>query len=203
MQTTIFLIEENYEVIANIAIKHMKKNKEQYKFLIGMPAENKLATNCLGSIGTLIEDSNNLILKSFPDEIEKDKHVIEITKDNYEVYINFHDKYALKYEMYWNADNLMKEIAKFVIYAYFAEGKIMGSIFAKKGEMDQEIFGLFVDTEDLSIYEGLLYEVVVYLKEHSKRMKTTYFIDSNELIEMANAKQMGFSIQETYKCYEL
>lgn len=203
IQTTVFVIEDNYNAVADMAVEYMKKNKDKYKLFIGIPAENTLAVSFLENKGKLVENSVNLRLDNYNSDYVKNDNVIKISKDNFIVFEQFYEKYAIKHNMYWNSKNLYNDIDKFDIFSYVHKDEIIGVIFAKNGKSSQEVYGLFTDSEDSKVYNGLLRELINCFVSNSDRLRVTYFIDRNEGMELRNAKEFGFQLQDTYKGFEL
>lgn len=203
MQTTIFLIEGRYDEVAAFAIKHMKNGRENYKLFIGMPAENIEAIDFLSKAGKLSENSMNFILESYEAKYIQNDKVIKIECHNFPDFELFYEKYAIKYEMYWSSKNIFLEIDRFDIFAYVDQGEIIGCIFSKKGKTNQEIYGLFIDYEDSRIYKSLLSELLHCIKVNSESLRVTYFIDPVDSLELSNAEDLGFCLQDTYKGFEL
>ena len=203
MQTTFFLIDKHYSETATKAIAYMKADKENYKLFIGVPSDNKNAVSYLSKFGTLSESSYNTHLGSYTADNQDDANIIKINKENFHLYQPFHDKYALKYEMYWNGYNLEKAIEKFDIFAYSDCGVITGSIFAKNGKHSQEIYGLFSDKEDINVYNKLLDKLLRNFANESENISVTYFVDESEDMELENAKNLGFTVKDIYRGFEL
>ncbi|KFZ26555.1 MAG: hypothetical protein KQ78_01258 [Candidatus Izimaplasma bacterium HR2] len=203
MQTTVFVIDGEYNVVADYFIEHMKNGKEDYKLFIGMPGENSNAINYLEKKGNLSENSVNLILHKPAKVYLRNDNVVKIDKNNFNEFEKFYEKFAIKYDMYWNSKNLLNDISRFDILAYLSDEEIIGVIFAKNGESSQEIYGLFTDSKESIVFKGLLSELILGIIEQSEAVKITYFIDPTNLLELRTAEEFGFEVQDTYKGFEI
>jgi len=203
IQTTIFVFDHPTKELLSESINHIKQNRKSYRLLIGIPAENKCVEELLSQLGKQIEYSANLIYDK--NEITKndDKDNIEVNVDNFNVYHDYHNKFALKHEMYWDAENLLKAMNSFGIFCYLKNGEIVASIFYKRGNKHQEIFGLFSDVYESDIYKLLLNQVLKQISNESDKVEVTFFVDMNEPVELAVAQEVGFRVQDTYLCFEL
>lgn len=206
-QTTMFLIKDNYDEVADEIIAYIGDHLPGYELLIGVPFSNinanqyfkKRNHNCIDSL----IDTRLYNLQSHVNL--KHDLVEEITKDNFKEYETFHDKYAIPLEMYYDSKNLKKEIDVFRIFVYKENGVIHASIFAKKTKDMAEIFGLFIDEE----YKGkhieniLIDEILIGLyKEFGTIKEVLYFIDEDSRDELNAALAAGFEIKDTYRCYK-
>ena len=146
-QTTMFLIKDNYDEVADEIIAYIGDHLPGYELLIGVPFSNinanqyfkKRNHNCIDSL----IDTRLYNLQSHVNL--KHDLVEEITKDNFKEYETFHDKYAIPLEMYYDSKNLKKEIDVFRIFVYKENGVIHASIFSKKTKYMAEIFGLYIE----------------------------------------------------------
>ena len=137
---------------------------------------------------------------------QKNQYVEIITKDNFQEYAVFHDKYAIPSEMYYHSKNVQKEMERFLILAYREHGVIHGSIVVKVAGELAEIFAVFIDEEyeHRGIETILINEVIgtVY-NEFSNIKELIYFIDEDDPEELNIVLNAGFVIEgrpRTYKC---
>ena len=202
IQTTVFVFSEPTKDALSISIDLIKQKRECYRLLIGIPAENKQLSELLHQLGVKIEHSANLIYdkNEVVENITED--TIEVNESNFHSYRDYHDKFALKHEMYWNAENLLKAINDFRIFYRFSNGEIFASIFYKHGSIHQEIFGLFSDVYDKQVYKTLLIKVLMQVESESEKIEVTFFVDMKEKLELTAAIEVGFRVQDTYLCFE-
>jgi len=203
IQTTVFVFNEPTKVALSVSIDLIKRKRENYRLLIGVPAENNRLSKLLHQLGVQIEYSANLIYDKREVVRNVTKDIIEVDADNFNSYRDYHDRFALKHEMYWNAENLLKAINDFRIFSYFSSGEIIASIFYKRGNVHQEIFGLFSDVYDKNVYKQLLNKVLDQVESESEKLEVTFFIDMKEKLELTIAIEVGFRVQDTYLCFEL
>lgn len=202
-QTTIFLIQDDYEEIANKFINYIRKELLGYELLIGISTYNENANQffikneieCIESSIVAVLDDLQLIFKNRNISIE----IIDIK--GFQEYAIFHDKYAVPSEIYYDSKNLLKEIEKFRIFVYKKNGEIQGSIFIKVGEIINEVFGLFINKEfrKKGIEIALISEMLINIyNEFSELKKILYFIDENSLDEINAAFENGFKIKDKW-----
>lgn len=207
VQTTMFLIKENYDEIAEEFIAYIGEQLPGYELFIGVPFSNTNANQyfkrrnfrCIDSLidTRLYNLQSHINLKH--DLVEK------ITKDNFKEYEIFHDKYAIPLEMYYNSKNLQKEIERFRVFVFKESGVIHASIFVEIAKEIAEIFGLFIEDEykDKNIDSILIDEVLMQLyNEFGTLKEVLYFIDEDSTEELDSALAAGFNINDTYRCYK-
>ena len=207
-QTTIFLIKENYDEIADRFIGYIGDQLPGYELLIGVPFSNINANKYFKKRNIeCIDSCIDTRLYNLQSHINpKDGLVEKVTKDNFKEYAMFHDKYAIPLEMYYNSENLQKEIDRFRVLVLKENELIRASIFVKAGKEISEIFGLFIDDEhkNKGIESVLIDEVLMQLyKEFGSIKEVVYFIDEEDSTDEFNAAlKAGFNITDTYRCYK-
>lgn len=207
VQTTMFLIKENYDEIADEFIAYIGMQLPEYELFIGVPFSNTNANQYfkrrnISCIESLI-DTRLYNLQSHTNL--KHDLVEKITKDNFNEYEMFHDKYAIPLEMYYNSTNLKKEIEIFRVFVFKENEIIRASIFVKVVRENAEIFGLFIDDKykNKGIESILIDEVLMQLyDEFGSLNEVSYFIDEDSAEELNSALAIGFNIQDTYRCYK-
>jgi hypothetical protein len=149
VQTTVFLIKEDYDQIAEELIGYIGKQLPGYELYIGVPFTNKNANQYFKKNNIdCIESSIDTRLYNLELHINQKRDCIEeVTKNNFEEYTVFHDKYALLLEMYYNSKNLKKDIEHFRVFVFRQDEAIHASIFTKASKDISEVFGLFIDKE--------------------------------------------------------
>jgi len=202
-QSILMLANGEYELVMDEFFKYIKEVRKGYELFVGFPTTNLEALEYLSKHYKCSEYS---VVTDYKKDINIEcacSNIIEITKDNFSEYKDFHDKYALANEMYWKADNLVNSLDYFYVYAYKEADQIIGSIFARKGNVFQEIVGLFVDDKAPAIYEKLLKKFMSRVKNDVSVIDILYFIDESEKIELENAMNQGFRIKEYYKMFRV
>ncbi|MEG2289359.1 MAG: hypothetical protein RR891_10400 [Clostridium sp.] len=204
-QTTVFMIDSNFNIIADEIIKYIGAELPGYELFIGFPFDNVNATEYFKERNIkCIESSFDTRLKT-ENYIEKDieEEVETVDLETFDEYAIFHDEYAKKLEMYWTSDRLKEHINEFKIYVYRCEGKIRGSIFVRKYTKSAEIFGLFLDENfnNKGIESDLIQHTLKSIyKEYEPIEEVTYFIDEESKDELNIALGTGFKINDTYRC---
>ncbi len=206
-QTIMFLIKENYDEIADEFIGYIGEHLPGYELLIGLPFSNINANQYfekrnIKCIDSLIDTR----LYNLQSHINPKHDLVEkITKDNFKEYAIFHDKYAIPSEMYYNSENLQKDIDRFRIFVFKDNEEIYASIFTKISKESSEIFGLFVDHgyKNKGIENILVDEVLMQLyNEFDELKEVAYFIDEDNTDDLNLALAAGFNINDTYRCYK-
>ncbi len=206
-QTTQFLIRGDYDKTAEELIAHIGRQLPGHELYIGVPFSNKDANQYFKKNNfECIESSIDTRIYNLKAQMnEKHEQVEEITISNFEEYAIFHDKYAIPSEMYYNSENLIKDIERFKILIFKKDGAIRASIFAKKVRNTGEIFGLFVDEQyKNSGIEGILInEMLMQLyNKFGSLEEVVYFIDEDSPDELNSALAAGFQINDKYRCYK-
>lgn len=207
VQTTQFLIREDYNETAEELIGHIGRQLPGHELYIGVPFSNKDANQYFKKNNfECIESSIDTRLYNLKAQMnEKHEQVEEITISNFEEYAIFHDKYAIPSEMYYTSVNLIKDIEGFKILVFKQDGAIRASIFAKKVRNTGEIFGLFVDEQykNNGIEGILINEMLMKLyNKFGSLEEVAYFIDEDSPDELNSALAAGFQINDKYRCYK-
>lgn len=207
-QTKVFLIRGDYDQIAEEFINYISTHLAGYQFFItGIPFTNKNTNEYFKKKNIECNEASIVTricnLKSHTNQ--RNDCVEEINKNNFEKYVRFHDKHAIPLEMYYNAENLKRDLGSFRIFAFWQDEDIHGSIFAKADKEDAEVFGLFVDEKykNKGIESILITEMLTQLyNEFGAIKEIVYFIDENSTDELNLALAAGFEVQAKYKCYK-
>lgn len=206
-QTTEFIIMGDYDQIANEFIDYLSNHLARYQLLIGVPITNKNANHyfkkknieCIeASIVTRIRNLE-------PHTTPKYDYIEEINKNNFEEYVEFHDKYAIPARIYFNSENLRKKIERFRIFAFRQDGGIHGSIFVSASKDISDVVGLFIDEEykNNGIESILINEMLTQLyNEFGAIKEILYFVDEDSNDELKLVLTAGFEIKEKYRCYK-
>lgn len=206
-QTTLFIIKDYYEVIAEELINYVSTELPGYELFIGFPDTNENAKKYFeGKNIQCIEASIVTKLYNLKSEIrEKNPSVERITESNFNEYAIFHDEHAVPSGMYYNSKNLKKDMELFRVFALREHGKIHGSIFVRARKGMSEVFGLFIDKEyeNNHFISSLINEMLMELyNEFGVVKEIIYFIDEDSTEELNSALSSGFEIYERYRCYK-
>ncbi|EQB88435.1 hypothetical protein J2Z44_003583 [Clostridium punense] len=206
-QTTLFLIKDYYEDIAEALISYVSIQLPGYELFIGFPDTNENAREYFeGKSIQCIEASTVTKLYNLKSDIrEKHPSVERITESNFDEYAIFHDEHAVPSGMYYNSKNLKKDMELFRVFALREQGKIHGSIFVRARKGMSEIFGLFIDKEyeDKHFIGILINEMLMELyNEFGTVKEIIYFINEGSTEELNSALSAGFEIYERYRCYK-
>lgn len=206
-QTTEFLIREDYDQIAEEMIDYISKQLAGYELFIGVPFSNENANqyfkkkNIECNESSIVTSLYNLKFHSN----QKHDCVEKITKDNFEEYAIFHDKYAIPLEIYYNSKNLQKDMERFRVFAFRQDEGIHASIFVKANKDLSDIVGLFIDKEykNNGIESILINEMLMQLyNEFGAIKEILFFIDEDCTDELNLALNAGFEIKEKYRSYK-
>jgi hypothetical protein len=206
-QTRAFLIRGDYDQIAGEFISHIRTQLPGYGLLIGVPFSNKNANEYFKKMNFKCEEASIVTkLYNLGYSINENHDSLEkITKDNFDEYAIFHDKYAVPLEMYYNSRNLQKDMDIFRVFVFRQEEVIHGSIFVKIVRDTAEVFGLFVDKgyENNSTQSILISHMLMELyNEFGAIREITYFIVEYCANELNSALAAGFKIEDKYRCYK-
>lgn len=207
-QTKVFLMKGDYDQIADEFIKHISNQLAGYQFFItGIPFTNKNVSEYFKKKNIECNEASIVtrICNLEPHTNQKNDCVEEINKNNFEEYARFHDKYAIPLEMYYNSQNLKKDIDRFRTWVFRQNQEIHGSIFVKIVKDSAEVFGLFVDDnyKNKGIENILINEMLTQLyNEFGAIKEIVYFIDENSTDELSSALDAGFEVQAKFRCYK-
>lgn len=206
-QTTLFLIRGNYDQTADELIDYLSKQLAGYELLIGLPFSNENANHYFKKKNIeCIESSIVTNLCNLEAPLSQNHNCIKkVTKDNFDEYAIFHDKHALPIGMYYNSQNLKKDIDRFQVFAFRKDGIIHGSIFTSANKYLSDVVGLFIDEEykNIGIESILINEMLVQLYNEFGSVKEILFFIGEDCPEDLNlALNAGFKIKEKYKCYK-
>ena len=207
VQTRAFLIRGDYDQIAEEFISHIGTQLPGYGLLIGVPFSNKNANEYLKKKNFKCEDASIVTkLYNLQCSINENQDCVEkITKDNFDEYAIFHDKYAVPLEMYYNSRNLQKDMDIFRVFVFKQGEAIHGSIFVKIVRDTAEVFGLFVhkEYENNGTQSILINHMLMELyNEFGAISEITYFIVEDCVDELNSALAAGFEIKDKYRCYK-
>jgi len=206
-QTTLFLIDGDYDIVANEILNHIQSELPGYRCLIGFPKENAKALEWLRIKDmTCIESSLVTHLKNLNAiNVETSEAISSITRDNFDSYSEFHDSFALEANMYNHSKNLFEKIDRFETMVYKNKGKIVASIFASDDQDSADIVGLFIrDTYKNKGIEVLLLKTLLskLIHKHGSLDEVLFFVDDDNGEELTIALEAGFVIKESYQCFE-
>lgn len=206
-QTIEFLIREDYDQIAEELIDYISKQLAGYELFIGVPFSNENANHYFKNKNTECIESSIVTslynLKSHSNQ--KHDCVDKITKDNFEEYSIFHDKYAIPSGGYWDSKNLQKDMDRFQVLVFRKDEVIHASIFTRIGKDLSDVVGLFIDEEykNKGIESILINEMLTQLyNEFGTIKEILFFIDEDSTDELNLALTAGFEIKEKYRCYK-
>ena len=206
-QTTLFLIDGDYDIIANEILNHIQSELAGYRCLIGFPKENAKALEWLRKKDmTCIESSLVTHLKNLKTiSVETSEAISSITSDNFDSYSEFHDSFALEANMYNHSKNLFEKIDRFETLVYMDKGEIVASIFASDDQNLSDIVGVFIkDAYKNKGIEVLLLKTLLskLIHKHGSLGEVLYFVDDDNVEALTNALEVGFVIKESYQCFE-
>lgn len=208
LQTSGLFIKNNNEIVMSIFIDYLHKNYNGYKAYIGYPKENEMAINSLLSHGFQIADSS---IDQRLERIEFKPSVLQhsITKidhTNYPSFAKYHDSKAS--DIYWNSNRIKGNFNNWIIYSYWSDSQIRGSIATKKSKMDPnelEIFALLIDKEiaNKGIEEDLITSVLKDGFENHNIKDVVFFIESDDKKAFEYSKNLGFKVYSNYQSFSI
>jgi len=206
-QTTMFLIDGDYDIAANEIFNHIQSELTGYRLLMGFPKENVKALELLQKKDMICIESSLVTHWEYINTInvETSEAISSITKDNFDSYSKFHDSFALEANMFYNSKKLLEDIDRFETLVYKDKGKIVASIFASDGKDLSDIVGLFIK----DIYKNKGIEVLLLqtllsrlIHKHGTLSEVLYFVDDDNVEELTIALEAGFVTKESYQCFE-
>jgi RimJ/RimL family protein N-acetyltransferase len=208
LQTSGLFIKNNIEIVMSTFIDYLHKNYNGYEAYIGYPKENEMAINSLLSHGFQIADSS---IDQRLEKIEFKPSVLQhfITKidyTNYPSFAKYHDSKAS--DIYWNSNRIKENFNDWIIYSYWSDSQIRGSIATKKSKMDPnelEIFALFIDKDiaNKGIEEDLITAVLKDGFENHNIKDVVFFIESDDKKAFEYSKNLGFKVYSNYLSFSI
>ena len=206
-QTTLMVAKGAYDLAFSGFLDTIRKKRSGYEMMLGFPASNKQAEDFFNKNNIACVDASTKTILEGTLDIHVQNDLIErIHEENYDQYAVFHDKYALPYEMYFNAANLKKSFDSFMVFAYKDQNQFVASIFIKTGSASPEVFGLFIDEpfKGQGIAKQLMEVMLSRLYEEMDRIERIFFfIDDQSDDELNAALSLGFDIKDEYRCYKM
>lgn len=206
-QTVQLLIEDHYSEIADRMFAYIKQQLPGYELFVPIPFSNSTANAYLTQRGyacvdaSCVMEQDNLIRQG----IGNHPAIEVIDADNYQAFSDFHDHYAIPFEMYYNSQNILKELERFLILVYKEQDKIVASIATKAGKDISEVFCLFIDEEhkNKGIELLLINQTLDRLYEQFGSLdKFMYFIDEDSEHEMKAALASGCHLADHCRIYK-
>ncbi len=207
IQTTLFLVERNYSLVATKMIDYISNHLKGYKAFIGFQKGNQLAISYFKEEmkAECIEDSVVTSIKGFTNyNMQYDMPLEQVTKENFSTYSKFHDIFAKEYGIYYDSVNLLSDLEEFAILGIKEQGEFIASIFFKTDKKISTVYGLFVSKEykDQGQEALLIDGMLDYLSSSFEAVgEVIYFIDRVEADELKAALELGFKIKEEYLCF--
>ncbi|GEM_PF-734325 len=204
LQTTAFVIAEDYDTVASTFVKHLSANFRRHEIYIGITAENTRAANILRSNGyELVEASLDMRLgrSQFIDQNSSNHEIVQIDHTNLEEYTGFHMTHFS--DIYWTIERLCKNIDQWTIFALTAEGRINGGIFLRADAGVAEIFGMALTASvDEHTASALLSKALrTVFDENPDVDEVVFFMGEDDRVNQPAALSNGFRCHSRYRCY--
>lgn len=207
MQTTLFLAVNDYNRVADEMISHFRSHLPEHEYYIGFPKGNIEALTYFAETHNYacIEDSVATHIEDFKVyNLKYDSNLMQIKRENFTEYADFHDPIAKDFGIFYDAENLLKQIDEFCILALKDKNKFVASIFLKPNAEVTTVYGIFLDDQFKSkgIEDLLIDGMLDYLSNAYDHIEAIiYFIDQVDQDQLASAYKMGFEKKEDYCCY--
>lgn len=204
LQTTAFVIAEDYDTVASAFVEHLRANFKGYEIYIGITAENTRAANILQSSGyELIEASLDMRIGKgqFVPEDFANHEIVRIDRANFEQYAGFHK--AQFDDIYWNAERLRNSIDQWTVFALKTEGEINGGLFLSTDADMAEVFGMaFAGSAGEHVASALLSRALKTVFDENPGVdRVVFFTDEDENLNQRAALANGFRCYSRYRCY--
>lgn len=200
LQTVAFYIERDTQRVVDESCTYFKENYPSYSVNIGLPFANTAVAGPLQRNGfDMAEDSFDLRLN--PDGFtggKQDGRVFRLEADQYTEYKEFHDLHFP--DIYWNAQRLLSDIARWRIFVHVGDGKIDGSIFVMPQGKKAEIFGLWAPDAEIA-RESLCGSIKAVTTENTKIGEIVFFVEKGETKNMNAAEACGFRRAAHYRLW--
>ena len=208
-QATLFLAAvDHYSDAADKLIAALRQRLAGYELFIAVSKANSSAISYFQDRAfTCVDASIDTRLTKWPGRQPTPKGTgsIEVaTSSTFAAYAAFHDKFAVRLEMYYHSGNLQRELARFRILALRPDGEIRASTIAKTYNRDAEIFGVFADEGYEDAKAVLVQELLNHLHEEMGALnEVVFFIEEGDTVELSAALSAGFEIRghsRLYRC---
>lgn len=204
LQTTAFVIAEDYDTVASAFVEHLRSSFRGYETYIGITAENTRAASILRSSGyELIEASLDMRLRrgQFIHRDSLNHEIVRIDRTNFDQYAGFHKTHFD--DMFWNAERLHNSIDQWAVFALKTEGEINGGLFLSIDADMAEVFGMaFTDSADEHVASALLSRALkTVFDENPGVNRVVFFTDEDENPNHRAALSCGFLCRSRYRCY--
>ncbi|WP_202709009.1 GNAT family N-acetyltransferase [Sporosalibacterium faouarense] len=205
LQTSSIFIKDNIDIVMPTFIEYLHEKYKGYEIYIGYTKENKKSINCLLSHGFQIVDSSidqRIKRNEFrPSSLQHS--IIKINQTNYTSFGEYHD--SNETDIYWNSSRIKGDFNNWIIYSYWSDSQIRGSIAAKKSKMapdELEIFSLAIDKDmtNKGIEEDLITAVLKDGFKNHNIENVLFFIESNDNNAFEYSKKLGFKVHSNYEC---
>ncbi len=201
LQTVAFYIERDYPKTITEFLDYLKENYPDYSVNIGLPFENTAVAGALEQNGfDLAEDSFDmrLDLNDFTCSGRSKEPALRLTADRYAEYKKFHDLHFP--DIYWNAQRLLSDIARWRIFVHLRDGKIDGGIFVMPQSKMAEIFGLWAPDAEIA-GELLCGSIQAVTTENTNIGEIIFFVEEDETHNLNAAEACGFCCAAHYQLW--
>ena len=201
LQTVAFYIERDTQKAIDEILAYLKENYPGYSINAGLPFENAAVAGPLQQKGFgLAEDSFDLrlTLRDFMRNDRPQEPALRLAAGRYAEYAEFHDLHFP--DIYWNAERLLSDIARWRIFVHLGDGKIDGSIFVMMQSRTAEIFGLWAPDAEIT-RELLCGSIKAVTAENVKIGEIVFFVEKGETKNMNAAEACGFRRAAHYRLW--
>lgn len=179
LQLTSFSLKNNIDIILKEFINYLNDNYKDYEYHLGF-SDNHIAVDLLNELNfTLIEKSYNNIYLFSGRFANKCNNVIEINKNNFNLFANFIDKTDLGY---WNVERLYKSLSFFKIYLYQDCEVIKGAITLRINGSKAEVFCVkYKDEFEKEVFTNLIHKCLNYCLENN--IEVLFYFSEEEIVK--------------------
>lgn len=201
LQTVAFYTERDTQKAIDEILAYLKENYPGYSINAGLPFENAAVAGPLQQKGFgLAEDSFDLrlTLRDFMRNDRPQEPALRLASGRYAEYAEFHDLHFP--DIYWNAERLLSDIARWRIFVHLGDGKIDGSIFVMMQSKTAEIFGLWAPDAEIT-RELLCGSIKAATTENTNIGEVIFFVEEDETHNLNAAEACGFRRAAHYRLW--
>lgn len=201
LSTVSFNINSHTEQALEEFLQLVQVQFKGYDLFLGYSKDNRKAVDYLSAHGfeCIEEDYNNSAFLNSYEPIEVSDRVLQVTKDNYQLFRALHSK--VEGDMYWNSDRIYADIDNWIIFVRLEQGEPAGCVYYMTDDDGwYEIFGIDLkeQTFDPDLFRELLGKALNTAKELGGEYMTFFCEEEGQEI----VKELGFQCVGEYVCYK-
>ncbi|MBR5389965.1 MAG: hypothetical protein IK141_01515 [Clostridia bacterium] len=201
LQTICFNINKATEQAIAEFLTYVSKRFKGYDAFLRFPAENNSAVNYLSGQGfeCIEKDFNNTAFLDRFDDLRKTIDLIQIKKENYELFESLHRQT----EGYWNSERMLADLDNWIIIGKETDGILQGAVYYRALALVDgwfEIYGIDMrqGDDDSQLFKELLNAALIDAKHRNGRFMTFFCEEEYEKAAM----ECGFLCVGNNLCYK-